>query len=41
MNITENTIIFNTKIDKTDFICCCNHRGDLDLKFYIFKYELA
>ena len=39
MNITENTIIFNTKIDKTDFICCCNHRGDLDLKFYIFKKE--
>ena len=41
LNINENNISFISTMDKTNFICSCNDNGDLDLKFYIFKYELA
>jgi hypothetical protein len=40
MNINENNTSFILIIDKTNFICSYQDIGDLDLKFYIFKYEL-
>ena len=38
MKMNEN-ISFISKMEKTDFICSCNEKGDIDLKFYIFKKE--
>ena len=40
MNINENNTSFILIIDKTNYICSYQDIGDLDLKFYIFKYEL-